>query len=142
MNFAIPLFALLAARQANDSADASRIALVSMVAKPPILGLLLAVAMIKPAPPAVLTTKTTTSDTNTSQGALVLNQVAPETDLHSFLPSFVQFTKKQALEFARELRLKAQFVEDPSGHSKNVVEQYPAPGAGWPPDRKVTLQLG
>lgn len=144
MNFPIPLFALLAARQANDSpADAGRIALVSMAVKPPMLGLLLSAVMAKQAAPAPAVMATNNpSGTNTSQGALVLNQVAPETDLHSFLPSFIGFTKKQAQEFAKELRLKVQFVEGQSGPSKRVVEQDPAPGAGWPPDREVTLYLG
>jgi len=145
MNFPIALFALLAARQANDSpADAGRIALVSMVVKPPILGLLLAVAMAKRAAPAPagLATNTTTSSVNTSQGALLLKQVAPETDLHSFFPSFIEFTWKQALEFAKELRLTVRFVDGPTGQSKKVVQQDPAPGADWPPDREVTLHLG
>jgi hypothetical protein len=115
-----------------------------MVAKPPILGLLLAVAMARQAAPApaAMTSNTTNSGTNASQGAAVLNQLAPETDLHSFLPSFIGFTKHQALEFARELKLKVQFVEGSSGPSKAVVNQYPKPGAGWPPNREVTLELG
>jgi hypothetical protein len=151
MNFPTPLFALLAARQANDSpADAGRVALVSMVAKPPILGLLLAVVMAKQAAPApaVPTTNTnrsfntTTRSAKTSQGALVLNQVAPETELHSFLPSFIQFSRNHALEFARDHRLKVQFVEESGGHSKKVVQQHPEPGAGWPLGREVTLHLG
>ena len=142
MNFPIPLFALLAARKANDSpADAGRIALVSMVVKPSILGLLLAVVMAKnaarpPAPPPPARSR------HTSRGASVLNQVAPETDLHSFFPSFIQFTRNQALEFATELRLKVTFVEAPSGPSNNVISQEPQPGAGWPPGHRVTLQLG
>jgi hypothetical protein len=35
-----------------------------------------------------------------------------------------------------------KFVEGSSGQSKKVVQQDPEPGAGWPPDRKLTLQLG
>lgn|SRR5215467_6476608 len=143
MNFPIALFALAAARQANDSpADAGRIALVSMLVKPPILGLLLAVTMAKQATPAPAVLSTNTGSTITSKGALVLNQVAPQTDLHSFFPSFVQFTENQALEFAKELRLNAKVVDRSSGHSKIVGQQDPAPGAGWPHDRIVTLYLG
>ena len=142
MNFPIPLFALLAARQAHDSpADTGRIVLMSMMIQPRILGLLLAVAMARHAAPAQAVLAGASS-AKTSQGALVFKQVAPETDLHSFLPSFVGFTKKQALEFAKELRLHVDFVEAPSGPSKNVVGQDPAPGGDWPPDREVTLQLG
>ena len=138
MNFPVALFALLAARQANDSpADAGRIALVSMVVKPPILGLLLAVVMAKQAAPAqaVLATNTT----NALHGAAVFKQVAPETDLHSFLPSFIDYTRHQAAEFAKELRLNVQFVEGSNGH--RVVRQNPRAGADWPPEREVTLYL-
>jgi|SRR5580704_11200653 hypothetical protein len=142
MNFPVALFALLAARQANDSpADAGRIALVSMVAKPPILGLLLAVAMANRAAPAqaVLATNTTNT-TNALHGAAVYSQVAPETDLHSFLPSFISYTRNQAAEFAKELRLNVQFVEEGSnGH--RVVRQDPRAGADWPSKREVTLYL-
>jgi len=152
MNFPIPLFALMTARQANDSAaDAGRIALVSMLVKPPMLGLLLAVVMAKRATPApaVVVANTTTSDTTTSQGALVLKQVAPETDLHSFFPSFIRLTRNQAVEYAKELKLNVKFVEDysattseePQDAAHLVHDQKPAPGAGWPRDGKVTLHL-
>jgi hypothetical protein len=135
MNFPVALFALLAARQANDSpADAGRIALVSMVVKPPILGLLLAVAMAKRAAPA----QAVAAD-NALQGALVYNQVAPETDLHRFLPSFIDLTRHQAAELARELRLNVRFVDGSIGH--RVVRQDPQAGANWPPRQEVTLQL-
>jgi hypothetical protein len=141
------LFALLAARQANDSpADAGRIALMSMVVKPPILGLLFAVVMAKQAAAApataVLSTSSTASNANTSQGAVVFNQVAPDTDFHSFFPSFIQFTRNQAAEFAKELRLKVKFIEPGGKIAKDLVtDQDPEPGANWPADRVVTLTL-
>jgi hypothetical protein len=142
------LLALLVAQRANDSAtDAGRIALMSMVIKPPMMGLLFAVMMAKqaaPAPAAVLSTNTGTGTSTTAQGTVVLNQVAPNTDLHSFFPSFIKFTKNQATEFAKELRLKVKFVEGTgTARSKEfVTDQDPAPGADWPADRVVTLDLG
>src|SRR3954464_10527737 len=148
MNLPIPLFALMAARQANDSsADSGRIALVSMLVRPPIMGLVLGLVMARQAspPPALPAARNTTSGTNTLQGRTVLDQVAPETDLHSFLPSFIGFTKKQSQEFAKELRLSAQFIDARSADAPQsklrVVDQEPAPGAGWPKDRDVTLYL-
>ena len=134
MNFPMPMFGLLAARQAHDSAaDAGRIALVSMLVKPPMLGLMLAVVMAKQATPApaVVVANATTSGTTTSRGALVLDQVAPETDLHSFLPSFIKYSKNQALEFAKELKLKAQFVEG-EGASARSKQTGPRPGTSSP----------
>jgi len=148
MNLPIPLFALLAARQANDSsADSGRVALLSMMVRPP-MGLLLGLVMARQAsrPPAVLDSKTAASGSDTLQGRSVLDQVAPETDLHSFLPSFIGFTRKQANEFAKELLLTLQFIDDPSADSARskpgVIGQEPAPGAGWPKNRIVTLTLG
>jgi hypothetical protein len=148
MNLPIPLFALMAARQANDSpADAGRVALVSMLVRPPILGLLLGVVMARQASaaPAAPASSTTPSGTTGLQGRSVLDQVAPETDLHSFLPSFLGFTRHQAQEFAKELRLTPYFVEDQSAEApqskQRVVSQEPGPGAGWPKDRNVTLLL-
>jgi hypothetical protein len=147
MIFPTPLFAVLAARRAHDSAaDAGRIALVSMLIKPPILGLILAIVMARRAAQVALATNDSDSDTKPSHGKLIIDQVAPETDLHSFLPSFVGFTRKQAQEFAKELRLTPQFLEDQSSDTplskQRVVNQEPAPGAGWPKDRNVTLTLG
>ena len=143
MNFPVALFALLAARQANDSpADAGRIALVSMVMKPPILGLLLAVAMAKrAAPDAGGAGHHHHPYDPKALGAAVLNQVAPETDLHSFFPSFMGYTRHQAAEFAKELRLNVHFHDGPNGHK--VIGQEPAVGADWPPPhkREVKLQL-
>src|SRR5690242_14902375 len=118
MNMPIPLFPLLAARQANDSpADTARIALVSMLVRPAMLGLLLAVVMAKQASQARAVqagsaTSGSASGGSASKGRMVFDQVAPESDLHSFLPSFVGFTRKQAQEFAKELRLNPQFSED------------------------------
>lgn len=148
MNYFPMMVALVAARQANDSsADAGRIALASMVVKPPMLGAMLGVFMAKqaaPAPAALAantTTTTTTTNTNTSQGASLLKQVAPEPDLHSFVPSFIELTRNQAQEFANVLGLPVHFVEGSDG-PKKVTRQEPGPGGNWSHDLKVTLHLG
>jgi hypothetical protein len=50
MNFPIPLLALLAARQANDSpADAGRISLKATMIRPPMMGLLVATVIAREA---------------------------------------------------------------------------------------------
>jgi len=142
MNFFPTMFALLAARKSNDSpADAARIALVSMAVKPPIMGLLLGVTMAKQAAPALAVPANNTGigRTKTSQGASLLAQVAPGTHLHSFLPSFIGFTRKQAAEFAEELNLNVEFAPESSGH--RVGGQSPAPGTDWPHKQPVTLYL-
>ena len=53
MNFSIPLLALLAANRLGDSAaDAGRIALMSMLIRPPVLGLLIALSIARDTKPA------------------------------------------------------------------------------------------
>jgi hypothetical protein len=140
MNFPIPLFALLAARQANDSpADAGRIALVSMLVRPQMLGLLLAIVMARQAAPA------TAGGTKISHGKEIIDYVAPKGDLHRFCPSFLEYTRKRAQEFADEVGLSVTFAEEqdsPTQPSKQLVyDQKPLPGARWPAKGEITLYV-
>ena len=144
LNFPIPLLALVAANRAGDSpGDAGRVALMSMMLRPPILGLLVAMTMARQAAKPKPVISNSSAGTSTRKGTTVFDQVAPKANLHSFFPSFGELTRKQAAQFAKELGLTADFVEMESRGKEMVIDQDPAPGARWPHDlKKVTLTLG
>jgi len=141
MNFPLPLLALMMAqRQGDSSNDAGRIALMSMLIRPPMMGLMLALVMAKqaaPKPPALPAPK------DGSSGS-VIDSVIPKPHALSFFPTFIGFTKKQASSMARELAIEPKFVElDHNTPGKDTVKgQDPMPGANWPNDLKeVTLYV-
>jgi hypothetical protein len=136
MNFPLPLLALLVAQRQGDSPnDAGRIALLAMTVRPPMVGLMLALAMskqaaLKPALPAPPKDKPNTS---------VIDSVVPRPDAsHSFFPTFLGLTKKQAASRAREYGLNPCFIEiEHNTPGKDTVQgQDPLPGAKWPNDIK------
>jgi len=132
---------LMAQRQGDSSNDAGRIALMAMLIRPPMLGLLLALTMAKQAAPkpAALPSPTGTG------GGTVIDSVIPKPGhALSFFPTFIGLTKKQAASFARELALTPSFVEiEHNTPGKDTVKgQDPMPGDPWPHDRKdVTLYV-
>lgn len=136
----LPLIAILGTKK-KDKSQSARAALVAMMIKPPMLGLLLALSLTKPAPAAVVKPGTTK---NTGQGVTVFNQVAPR-PAHplGFFPMFVGMTKRQAGALARQLNLDVCFQEIGDGAGKDVIGgQEPPPGAAWSNDvREVKLYL-
>lgn len=136
MNFPLPLLALLVAQRQGDSAnDAGRIALMAMLIRPPMLGLLLALTMAKqaaPKPPAL-------PPPNDKGGGTVIDSVIPKPGhALSFFPTFIGLTKKQASSLARELALEPSFIEiEHNTPGKDTVKgQDPMPGSNWPHDLK------
>jgi hypothetical protein len=147
MNFPIPLLALLMANRLGDSSsDAGRIALMSMMIRPPMMGLLIAMVMAKQAAkPAPVSNNSTGVSVAGRQGGAVFDQVAPRHGhLVSFFPTFVDLTRKQATQLAKELGLSTKFVDTRDGSGKEVVRQQDPPaGANWPHGAtEVTLILG
>jgi hypothetical protein len=141
--FSTPLLALLMANRLGDSSgDAGRVALLAMMIRPPMMGLLIAmmVAKQKAIPKPVFSNSTGAS---TGLGSTIVNKVIPKTD-HSFFPPFLDLTRKQATQLAKEHGLTAKFIDTGgSGGKEVVVRQDPTEGSSWPRHvTEVTLYLG
>lgn len=149
MNTLFPLLALFSAQRLGDSpSDAGRIALISLMIRPPIFGLLIAMIMAKQAVSAATVTSTNTAGTNqssaASRGAAVLERVTPKpAQIPRFFPSFIGLTQKQAIERANRVGLNPRFVDRGDGPREHVLEQDPLAGEDWPQDvDDVGLVLG
>jgi hypothetical protein len=138
MNFTLPLLALLMANRLGDSAsDSGRAALLAMMIRPPMMGLLIAIMVARQ---KANTTNAVVSNTAVGKaartGAKLVNQVIPKPD-HSFFPTFLGLSQKEAAQQAKQLGLSPTFVELPgAGGKEMVVGQDPIPGTDWP--RNVT----
>ena len=138
MNFSLPVLALLMANRLGDSAsDSGRAALLAMMIRPPMMGLLIAIMVAKQ---KANTTNAVASNITVSKaaraGARIVNQVIPKPD-HSFFPTFLGLSQKEAAQQAKQLGLSPTFIELPGASGKEmVVGQDPIPGTDWP--RSVT----
>jgi PASTA domain-containing protein len=138
MNFSLPMLALLMANRLGDSSsDSGRAALLAMMIRPPMMGLLIAIMVAKQ---KANTTKAVISNSTAGKaprpGAKMVNQIIPKAD-HSFFPTFIGLTQKEAAQQAKESGLSPTFIELPGASGKErVLGQDPIPGANWP--RTVT----
>ena len=145
MNLSIPLLALVMANRMGDSSsDSGRAALLAMMIRPPMTGLLVAmlVAARKAQPKNALSTNKSGGQIS-NKGQQILNQVIPKAD-HSFFPTFMDLTRKEAAHLAKRLGLDVTFMDTKDGSGKDVVvTQDPKPGSNWPRNlTEVTLYLG
>jgi hypothetical protein len=145
MNFSLPLLALLMANRLGDSAsDSGRAALLAMMVRPPMMGLLIAIMVAKQ---SANTTNAVASKSTVNKasgaGAGLVNQVIPKPD-HSFFPTFMDLTRKEAAHQAKQLGISVKFIDTPGASGKEtVVGQDPKPGSNWPRNvTEVTLLLG
>ncbi len=145
MNFSLPLLALLMANRLGDSSsDSGRAALLAMMIRPPMMGLLIAIMVAKQ---SANTTNAVVSNTTVSKaaraGARLVNQVIPKPD-RSFFPSFIGLSRKEAAHQAKQLGLSPTFLDAPGASGKEmVVGQDHNPGTDWPRSvTAVTLFLG
>lgn len=135
-----------AQRQGDTQPDVARIALMSMLIRPP-AGLLLALIMAQQAAPAAAAvTANSSANTSkaTSRGADLYDAVAPRTQQNPRLfPNFLGRTRQEASDFAHQLGLNERF-EDPgaSGRELVVVAQHPRGGQPWHDETHVRLTLG
>jgi hypothetical protein len=141
MNLSTPLLALLAANRMGDSSsDSGRVAMLAMMIRPPMMGLMIAmmVARQKAQKPKAVVTKVT------GGGTAVIDQIVPKPD-RSFFPSFEGLTRREASHQAKRLGLNVTFDVSPSstGEKEVVIHQDPKEGSNWPRDVvSVALRLG
>ena len=141
----LPVLALLMANRLGDSSsDSGRAALLAMMIRPPMMGLLIAIMV---ASQKANTTKAAVSNSAAGKGpppgAKIVNQIIPKPD-HSFFPSFIGLSRKEAAHQAKQLGLDVTFQEVPGASGKEmVVGQNHIPGSNWPRSiTAVTLLLG
>jgi len=141
MNFSTPLLALLAANRMGDSSsDSGRVAMLAMMIRPPMMGLMIAMMVARQKaqkPKAVITH-------DTGSGTGVIDKIVPKPD-RSFFPSFEGLTRREASHQAKRLGLNVTFEESSgSASGREVVKhQDPKEGSNWPRDVvSVTLRLG
>jgi hypothetical protein len=145
MNSLLPVLALLMANRLGDSSsDSGRAALLAMMIRPPMMGLLIAIMVAKQ---SANTTNAVVSNTTVSKAsraaARLVNQVIPKPD-RSFFPPFLGLSQKEAAHQAKQLGLNPTFIELPGASGKEmVVGQDPIPGTNWPRNvTEVKLYLG
>lgn len=144
MNFTLPLLALLMANRLGDSAsDSGRAALLAMMIRPPMMGLLIAIMVAKQKANTNAVVSNTTVSKAARPGARLVNQVIPKPD-RSFFPSFIGLSRKEAAHQAKQLGLSVSLQDAPGASGKDmVVGQDPNPGTDWPRSvTAVTLFLG
>jgi hypothetical protein len=73
----------------------------------------------------------------------MVNQIIPKPD-HSFFPTFIGLTRKEAAHQAKQLGLDVTFQDVAGASGKEmVVGQNHNPGSSWPRSvTEVTLYLG
>ena len=145
MNFSLPVLALLMANRLGDSSsDSGRAALLAMMFRPQMMGLLIAIMVARQ---KANTTKAVVSNSTVNKaaraGARLVNQVIPKPD-RSFFPSFIGLSRKEAAHQAKQLGLSPTFQDAPGASGKEmVVGQDHNPGTDWPRSvTAVTLFLG
>ena len=140
-NFTMPLLTmLLANRMGDSSSDAGRVALLSMMIRPP-LGLFIALMMAR----QNANTAQAAIGNASGKGSTIVNSVIPipKAD-HSFFPTFIGLTRKEAARDAKKQGLTAIFFDTHETTGREVVvAQKPEEGASWPRSvTEVTLYLG
>ena len=140
----LPVLALLMANRLGDSSsDSGRAALLAMMVRPPMMGLLIAIMV---ASQKANTTKAVVSNSTVNKasgaGAKLLNEASPKPDHISF-PNFMGLSRKKAEHEAKQLGLNVTSVEVPGPSVKEmIVGQFPIPGTDSPrPVTEVTLYL-
>ena len=144
MNFSLPLLALLMANRLGDSAsDSGRAALLAMMIRPPMMGLLIAIMVARQKANTNTVVSNTTASKAARAGAKLVNQIITKPD-RSFFPSFIGLTRKEAAHQAKQLGLSVTLQDAPGATGKDmVVGQDPNPGTDWPRSiTAVTLFLG
>jgi hypothetical protein len=141
MNFSTPLLALLAANRMGDSSsDSGRVAMLAMMIRPPMMGLMIAmmVARQKAQKPKPVITQ------GASGGTGVIDKIVPKQD-RSFFPTFEGLTRREAAQEAKRHGLNVTFEDSSrsSGGKEVVIHQDPKEGSDWRRDVvSVTLRLG
>ncbi len=146
MNPSIPLLALLMANRLGDSSsDSGRVALLAMTIRPAMMGLLVALMVAKQRAKTTnaVVSNSTVGGKASGAGPRIVNQVIPKAD-HSFFPTFIDLSRKEAAQQAKKLGLSATFVDSQGASGRDmVVAQDPKPGSNWPRNvAEVTLYLG
>jgi len=132
MNSLLPVLALLMANRLGDSSsDSGRAALLAMMIRPPMMGLLVAIMVAKQKANTNAVVSNTTASKAARVGARLVNQVIPKPD-RSFFPSFIGLSRKEAAHQAKQLGLGVTFQDAPGASGKEmVVGQNHLPGSNW-----------
>jgi hypothetical protein len=144
MNFSLPMLALLMANRLGDSSsDSGRAALLAMMIRPPMMGLLVAIMVAKQKANTTNAVSNSAGSKAPRPGAKLVNQIIPKPD-HSFFPSFIGLSRKEAAHQAKQLGLDVTFQDVPGASGKEmVIGQNHLPGSNWPRSiTEVTLLLG
>jgi hypothetical protein len=144
MNFSLPMLALLMANRLGDSSsDSGRAALLAMMIRPPMMGLLVAIMVAKQKANTTNAVSNSAGSKAPRPGAKIVNQIIPKPD-HSFFPSFIGLSRKEAAHQAKQLGLDVTFQDVPGASGKEmVIGQNHLPGSNWPRSiTEVTLLLG
>ncbi len=144
MNFSLPMLALLMANRLGDSSsDSGRAALLAMMIRPPMMGLLVAIMVAKQKANTTNAVSNSAGSKAPRPGAKIVNQIIPKPD-HSFFPSFIGLSRKEAAHQAKQLGLDVTFQDVPGATGKEmVIGQNHLPGSNWPRSiTEVTLLLG
>jgi hypothetical protein len=134
---------LMANRLGDSSSDSGRAALLAMMIRPPMMGLLVAIMVAKQKANTTNAVSNSAGSKAPRPGAKIVNQIIPKPD-HSFFPSFIGLSRKEAAHQAKQLGLDVTFQDVPGASGKEmVIGQNHLPGSNWPRSiTEVTLLLG